>query len=482
MASTEDKSKPYIPLASAATDGWSKEGSATATCYCGTVQLAFPTQAPGLLSTFLCHCTDCRKITASMFASGFSILDTHLTHIRGRDNLTAYAQSRTIASSNIMTNYFCSTCGTLMYRVGTKGATLLRIGTVDDFHLHETKLRPKREIWCKDRVDWLNAVEGTEQYETSRSAGSTVHPTDVKTLARTLQDTGLSNPKKEDAAQLNQPSNYTQGYSNYTTATQQLRTAESSAAFLIPHIKKTDRILDVGCGPGTITTSLAKYAIEGAIVGIDISTAVLEKAKTLAAGANVSARGPGSVVFEEGNILERLPYPDASFDIAFANQVFVHFHDPDLQLRAMTEIRRVLKTGGIVATRDGAIQHFHPRSLDLDRLWVKNQARALYRGQPDPAATGMQMPALFRKAGFDADGGKVHIGAGSSVFAGPETRKWLAWRAAGQLKEGDPVRQSWLDAGISEDEIQETLVAVEKWAATEDAWLASLECEMLAWK
>jgi hypothetical protein len=141
-------------------------------CYCGAVQLAFPTQGPGLLSTFLCHCTDCRKITASTFSSGFSILDTHLTHVRGRENLTAYTQTATIASGNPMTNYFCRTCGTLMYRIGNKGASLLRIGTVDDFHLQETKLRPKREIWCKDRIGWLSALEGTEQYATARTPNS----------------------------------------------------------------------------------------------------------------------------------------------------------------------------------------------------------------------------------------------------------------------------------------------------------------------
>ena len=36
-----DKSKPYFPLAGSANDGWSKEGEATATCFCGAVQLAF---------------------------------------------------------------------------------------------------------------------------------------------------------------------------------------------------------------------------------------------------------------------------------------------------------------------------------------------------------------------------------------------------------------------------------------------------------
>ncbi|OGE52655.1 hypothetical protein PENARI_c009G12265 [Penicillium arizonense] len=85
-----DKSKPYIPLAGGADDGWSKEHQATATCYCGAVQLAFPTEGPGLVGTFLCHCSDCRKITASMFASNFIIADAYLKHLRGRENLKTY--------------------------------------------------------------------------------------------------------------------------------------------------------------------------------------------------------------------------------------------------------------------------------------------------------------------------------------------------------------------------------------------------------
>ncbi len=92
----------------------------------------------------------------------------------------------------------------------------------------------------------------------------------------------------------------------------------------------------------------------------------------------------------------------------------------------------------------------------------------------------MSMPALLRSIGFDTDGGMVSVGAGTRVLSSPEAQKWLAWRATGQLQQGDPFRQSWVDAGISEDEIEETLDAVGKWAETEDGWLAVLECEMLA--
>ncbi|KAK9327503.1 Mss4-like protein, partial [Lipomyces starkeyi] len=99
-AAAADKSKHYIPPAGCADDGWSKEDEATATCFCGAVQLAFPTHGPGLVDTFFCNCTDCRKITASTFASNFTVADMHLKHLRGRDNLKTFSQSRTIASGN----------------------------------------------------------------------------------------------------------------------------------------------------------------------------------------------------------------------------------------------------------------------------------------------------------------------------------------------------------------------------------------------
>ncbi|KAH8819025.1 S-adenosyl-L-methionine-dependent methyltransferase [Xylogone sp. PMI_703] len=266
-------------------------------------------------------------------------------------------------------------------------------------------------------------------------------------------------------AQSSHPSSYTQGYTDHTITTHLSRKPELDAAFLLPYIRKADHILDVGCGPGTITTGFAKYATEGTIVGIDISEAVLQKVKALATEANIPTEGPGSVVFQEGNILERLPYPDDTFDIVFACQVMGHMWPHAASLKALVEMRRVLKPGGILATRDATYQHFYPRRFILDQLWSQNQRKVIHKGIADDAdAPGMMMPALFCSVGFDADGSKVRVGAGTTVYAGPQTREWLAQRAAGQLKPGDPFRQSWLDAGISEEEIQQTLAAVEEWA------------------
>jgi len=105
-----------------------------------------------------------------MFASNFTVADTHLKHLRGQENLRTFAQSRTIASGHKMTNHFCGTCGTLMYRVSEQfpGWSILRIGTVDDFQLHETKLKPRAEHFANNRVAWLKPIDGTKQAATGR--------------------------------------------------------------------------------------------------------------------------------------------------------------------------------------------------------------------------------------------------------------------------------------------------------------------------
>ncbi|KAI1420895.1 S-adenosyl-L-methionine-dependent methyltransferase [Xylaria sp. FL1777] len=284
-------------------------------------------------------------------------------------------------------------------------------------------------------------------------------------------------------SQTNESDSYKQGYSNYTTATHEKRTAESNAAFLIPHINKTDHILDVGCGPGTITTGFAKYAHEGVVIGLDMSTDVLEKAKKLAGEAAVPTEGPGSVRFELGNVLEGLPYDEGTFDIVYCSQVLGHMPPPDLPRQALVEMRRVLKPGGILASRTGLSSVFCPKSLQLDRLWAENLSKVLRQGAPEEMEdTWTSLPAYYRSAGFDADGGKVQIGAGTMLVSGPEARKWVAWRITGQLQPEDPFYQSWLDAGISKAEIEATIHAVNKWAETQDAWFAGLQSEILAWK
>ncbi|KAF2102464.1 hypothetical protein NA57DRAFT_32030 [Rhizodiscina lignyota] len=166
-------SESNIPLPSQGASGIQPDGTATATCYCGAVQLSFPVEGEDFVTSFVCNCTDCRKITASMFASNFTVNDRSLKHLRGEDKLTRWAQSKTIASGSVMENSFCSVCGTLLYRRGSRfpGKSILRIGTVDDFNLHETKLRPRVEQFINSRVSWFKGVQGVEGLEQAMEAG-----------------------------------------------------------------------------------------------------------------------------------------------------------------------------------------------------------------------------------------------------------------------------------------------------------------------
>lgn len=161
---TADKSKSFVPLANLTGDGWSTEDEATATCFCGAVQIVVvsltflfipsnilsdsnlqPTKAPGLINTFVCNCYDCHKITASMFASNFTVADENIKWVRGRENLKTFAQKKTIASHGTMTNYFCSTCGSLSKYLWTASfflfISLEIIGTFETSYLFQFLFR-----------------------------------------------------------------------------------------------------------------------------------------------------------------------------------------------------------------------------------------------------------------------------------------------------------------------------------------------------
>lgn len=192
---TEKPTEQTFPVVHLSLDGWSTEEEATATCFCGSVQvvlvsyatrpryytsnLAFstlichvldllqPLQKPGLINRHVCHCTDCRKIGSAFYQSNITVADSHMRYTRGEDQLTSFSEARTIraGAGATMTNYFCRTCGTLMFRRGAQfpGLTILRTGTVDDNSLAETKLRPQVEQFIERRVAWSVPIESAVQ-------------------------------------------------------------------------------------------------------------------------------------------------------------------------------------------------------------------------------------------------------------------------------------------------------------------------------
>src|SRR5215471_19140310 len=91
------------------------------------------------------------------------------------------------------------------------------------------------------------------------------------------------------------------------------RTAATSAAFFLPHLRAGMRLLDCGCGPGSITVGLAAEVSPGETIGLDLQEAQLDRARQVAADQSLS-----NVRFEIGSVYD-LPFADASFDVAFAH-------------------------------------------------------------------------------------------------------------------------------------------------------------------
>ena len=128
---------------------------------------------------------------------------------------------------------------------------------------------------------------------------------------------------------------YTHGHHESVLRSHTWRTAENSAAYLLPHLRPGQSLLDVGCGPGTITTDLALLVAPGEAVGLDAAADVVAQAQAHAAGLGLE-----NVRFEVGDLFA-LGYPDASFDVIHLHQVLQHLGDP---VAALIELRRVLRS------------------------------------------------------------------------------------------------------------------------------------------
>lgn len=88
------------------------------------------------------------------------------------------------------------------------------------------------------------------------------------------------------------------------------------------------------------------------------------------------------------------------------------------------------------------------------------------------------MPAWYRRAGFR----EVQLSCDAKPVFGFEAKNWLAGRVIATLQRGEKFRQSWIEVGVTEEEIEESLKAVKLWADTEDAWAVMTQCNVLGWK
>ena len=259
---------------------------------------------------------------------------------------------------------------------------------------------------------------------------------------------------------------YTHGHHESVLRSHRWRTAENSAAYLLPHLRAGDRVLDIGCGPGTITADLADRVSPGRVTALEVTEAALDLAR-----AEIAGRGLGTVDFAVGDV-HALQFPDDSLDVVHAHQVLQHVGDP---VTALREMRRVCRSGGIIAVRDSDYAAFtwFPQLPELD-AWL-----ALY--QKVARANGGEPDAGRRLLSWAHAAGLRDVTATASVwcFADAADRDWWGGMWQDRILESELARTALATGAATEADLRSISTAWRAWADDDDAWLAILHGELI---
>lgn len=262
------------------------------------------------------------------------------------------------------------------------------------------------------------------------------------------------------------PDVYTHGHHESVLRSHTWRTVANSAAYLAGSLRPGMSLLDVGCGPGTLTIDLARHVLPGRVVGVDAASGVLEGARARAAEAGVD------VEFVVGDVY-RLDAPDDSFDVVHAHQVLQHLTDP---VAALREMRRVCRPGGIVAVRDADFGAFtwHPEAPGLED-W-RMPYRDVTQANRAECHAGRRLLAWALAAGFT----DVTPGASVWCFATPEERRWWASVWAERTVHSDFAAQA-KSYRLADDVLLESLHdAWLEWGEAPEGWFACVHGELIA--
>ena len=204
---------------------------------------------------------------------------------------------------------------------------------------------------------------------------------------------------------------YTHGHHEAVRRSHRWRTAENSAAYLLPHLRPGMSLLDIGCGPGTLTADLAARVAPGEVLGVDLSVEVVAEAET-----HARASGVPNLSFRAGDF-RAAGLPDKRYDVVHAHQVLQHLRDPVGALGAM---RRLARPDGLVAARDGdySAMVWWPADPRLDR-W-REIYLAVTRRNGAEADAGRRLAGWAAEAGFD----DVAYSTSTWTFATAEDRGW----------------------------------------------------------
>lgn len=261
---------------------------------------------------------------------------------------------------------------------------------------------------------------------------------------------------------------YLHGHHESVLRSHTWRTAANSAAYLLEHLKPHYYILDIGCGPGTITADLAALVPNGKVLGMDHAPEVLEQAR-----ATASKRDLKNIDFTTGDV-HALQFPDDTFDVVHVHQVLQHIHDP---IKAFSEMRRVTKPGGIVAVRECDMSSFtwYPETKDLNEfLPVYLRTAESVGGTPK---AGRHLIAWARKGGFDRS--DITVTVSTWAFTTPQDRIWWGELWADRILSSSFAKSAVEGKIATQEDLERYSKAWRTWEAEEDGYFALMHGEVI---
>jgi len=262
---------------------------------------------------------------------------------------------------------------------------------------------------------------------------------------------------------------YLPGHHPSVVADHAKRTAETAAAFFLPFVKPGMRLLDVGCGPGSITAGLALRVEPGETIGIDASLQVIETARSFP-----GAKAAKCLSFEVGNIYAPR-FGAKSFDAVFAHQVLQHLPRP---VDALEQMQVLLTPGGVVGARvvDWGSTMFYPNDPGILRFLALYYELARRDGGELDA--GRYLPRWLRQVGF------VDLRISTSAVSYTEPAAIQAW--------ADAYAEAMLQSNFAEKAVEHGLAtrsdlagiaaAWRSWCRDADAFFCFTQTEVVAWK
>ena len=258
---------------------------------------------------------------------------------------------------------------------------------------------------------------------------------------------------------------YTHGHHESVLRAHRWRTVENSAAFVLGDLEPGQRVVDVGCGPGTITAGLARIVAPGATLGVDRDAGVVAEA----ASAHSERQ---NLRFAVGDAYA-LPVDDGAADVVLFHQVLQHLADP---VAALAEAGRALRPGGLVAARDADYGAFlwAPGDGRLD-AW-RDLYRAVARANGAQADAGRHLATWVAEAGFV----DPRVTASTWTFATPEERAWWGGLWAERVTRSDLAARA-IELGLaSEADLESMAAAFTEWSSLPVGLFVVVHVEVVA--